>query len=288
VWLRRRGHLCGRRRCGCVLGGEWGGRLHARTFAAIAAPHPHRSHRPTAQPHPGDAGLDDDLPPLPCGGEAAFAALGRSIAEAGGAVCHWGDALRVCVLGLGVVPSACCRLTGRRFPVTATAAAGAGGGRRAGAARGASGGDGDGDEAWDGLVRRHSARLHDSVSGAVLGRAALSGVGCVVGWMHRSSSSGSGGSGGGREWVWGRMPGAVHASAEKLLGMVLRGVDTGHRLEVVAPPASASAAPSPSTASGACAWADVAWRRIRTRCLRACVRVQAAAIATAHGWATCV
>jgi len=251
------------------------------------------SHRPTAQPHPGDAELDDGLPPLPCGGDAAFAALGRTIAEAGGAVCHWGDALRLCVLGLGVVPSASGRLAGRRFPVTATAAAGAGGAGggnvgRAGAARGAVGGDGDGDEAWDGLVRRNSARLHDSMSGAVLGRAALSGVGCVVGWMFSSSSAEGVGGGGGREWVCGRMPGAVHASAEKLLGVVLRGVDTGHRLEVVAPPA----APSPSTASGVfvCAWADVARRRIRTRCLRVCVRVQATAaatVATACGWVTC-
>jgi len=128
-------------------------------------------------------------------------------------------------------------------------------------------------------VRRHSARLHDSVSGRMVGRAALSGVGCVVGWMHRSGSTGGSG---GREWVWGRMPGAVHPKAEKLLGVVLRGVDTGHRLEMVAPPL---------TASGACAWegVDVAWRCIRTPyCACACVRVQAAAAATACGWATCV
>jgi hypothetical protein len=225
-----------------------GGRLPARWPRWLHRTHT-RTHRPTAQPHPGDAELDDGLPPLPCGGDAAFAALGRAIAEAGGAVCHWGDALRLCVLGLGVVPSASGRLAGRRFPVTATAAAGGGAGGaaagRAGAARSASGGDGDGDEAWDGLVRRHSARLHDSVSGAVLGRAALSGVGCVVGWMFRSTSAGGGG---GREWVWGRMPGAVHPKAEKLLGVVLRGVDTGHRLEVVAPSASAA----PSTGAGAC------------------------------------
>jgi len=254
-----------------------GERLLARTPRWLHPPH--RSHRLTAQPHPGDAELDDGLPPLPCGGDAAFAALGRAIAEAGDAVCHWGDALGLCVVGLGVVPSASGRLAGRRFPVTTAAAAagtGAGAGlvdRRAGAARGASGGDGD--EAWDGLVRRHSAQLHDSVSGAVLGRAALSGVGCVVGWMFRSS-------GGGREWVCGRMPGAVHPNAEKLLGVVLRGVDTGHRLEVVAPPASA--APSPLPSAGACVWEGlVSHPHSLFAC--ACVRVQTTA--TACGWATC-
>jgi len=260
----------------------------ARTHAALAAPHPHCSHRLTAQPHPGDAELDDSLPPLPCGGDAAFAALGRAIAEAGGAVCHWGDALRLCVLGLGVVPSASGRLAGRRFPVTAAAGTGGAAAGRASAARSAVGGDGDGDEAWDGLVRRHSARLHDSVSGAVLGRAALSGVGCVVGWMHRDSGAGAGG---GCEWVWGRMPGAVLPKAEKLLGVVLRGVDTGHRLEMVAPSASAFAAPS--TVPGACerVWADGRGAASHPHSVFACacVRVQATAtVATACGWATCV
>jgi len=254
VWLRRRGHFCWRRRrCCCVVGGEWAGAsLHALRLRWLHHPPHSHSDGPTAQPHPGDAELDDGLPPLPCGGDAAFAALGWAIAEVGVDVCHWGEALRLCVLGLGVVPSASGRLAGRRFPVTVTAAGGGGTGGaaagRAGAARSASGGDGDGDGAWGWLVRRHSARLHDSVSGRMLGRAALSGVGCVVGWMFRSSS---GVGSGGREWVWGRMPGAVLPNAEKLLGVVLRGVDTGHRLEVVAP----------STASGACVqrgWCGVA------------------------------